>query len=685
MTTLDPFNILQQQEHTPVSMPSAPVQAATPPTGPTGFWNRIGQVGVGQINLLNAAKLARTAGREATALPSEAITTAARALPGGQNDIKAEDQATADRAKDTTTIEKLKSSGKITTPQASKLLANNAKNANENSQNATQTVKEGTTAEQSKQGVSMLTSPITAVGDVGKKIKSQYDYLSGPDNTQRGQPGGMQLIKNQQAAAKNPEYQKALTNVKGKDVGVNATNVAQEMAAKGAKAPEITAYLQKQADAFNANTKRGVGDLVNITSIDASGSKLLDLAKKTIFNKDASTELANNVRTNTLLKAGEEANKPKPITVSGDSSTTPIDVKTPIRPGIKDVSETNQIGVRTPLHPGIKQTSDTYKVGVRAPVKINDEVYSKEFSKLSDSYDKETAALKNLPPAFQKSKQTAIDARYTKSLQDLDSAYHQGVMPKSTTIKKISSETSKAAPATGGAPKIVAKKIASETTVAGKTTGGTARTKLISKSDTEETASKTVTNPTGKPVSTSNLKPVKTTGKTAPSQLSVKVNAKAVENKLSEDLGEAKEHGVMDIKQQAQKATDLINTDEQKATDVALGKSNSPSGLHPHAVFVAVEKKATQDGNVDLLRQLSQSKRVDEATAAGQTLRVLRERDEDSPVAAMQHVSDVRTKAVEKKIGSVPKAVNATAKEIASHEKAPSKFDWQSFVESIKC
>jgi hypothetical protein len=189
-----------------------------------------------------------------------------------------------------------------------------------------------------------------------------------------------------------------------------------------------------------------------------------------------------------------------------------------------------------------------------------------------------------------------------------------------------------------------------------------------------------------KPMSVKGLKPIgSTTGTKAVSQLSAKVNAKAVENKLTEDLGDAKEHGVMDIKQQAQKASDLINNDEQKATDIALGKRNAPSGLHPHAVFVAVEKKATADGNVELLRQLSQSTRVDEATAAGQTLRVLRERDQESPVAAMQQVAKARSDAVEKRIGSVPKAVNQTAKDIGSYIKPPSKLSWQAFVEGIKC
>lgn len=38
---------------TPKSIPQPKVQAATPPNGPTGFWNRITEVGVGKVNIAN--------------------------------------------------------------------------------------------------------------------------------------------------------------------------------------------------------------------------------------------------------------------------------------------------------------------------------------------------------------------------------------------------------------------------------------------------------------------------------------------------------------------------------------------------------------------------------------------------------------------------------------------------------
>lgn len=173
--------------------------------------------------------------------------------------------------------------------------------------------------------------------------------------------------------------------------------------------------------------------------------------------------------------------------------------------------------------------------------------------------------------------------------------------------------------------------------------------------------------------------------RTATSQLSAKVNARAIENKLTEDLGTS-EHVVMDVKEQAQKAADLANTDPQKAVDVALGKRNAPAGIHPHAVFIAVENQAVKDGNVDLLRQLATSKRVDEATAAGQTLRILRERDQTSPVAQIQHVIDTRKQAFAQRTGqNAEAAVRAETGKLKASIKPPTKNEWQLFVDSITC
>lgn len=208
----------------------------------------------------------------------------------------------------------------------------------------------------------------------------------------------------------------------------------------------------------------------------------------------------------------------------------------------------------------------------------------------------------------------------------------------------------------------------------------TIETKLVVNPETMKTERVPIAQ-TGK-----NILPTKSNGVLTSSRLSQSINAKAVENKLTEDLDQPQYHHTLDIKEQAQKASDLINKDEQRSIDIALGKRNAPSGLHPHAVFVAVEKKAMQDGDINLIRQLATSKRVDEATAAGQTLRVLRERNETSPVAAIQHVIDARSRIVEKRLGqSSASMVAKTSREIESNIKKSTKEDWHSFIESIKC
>lgn len=180
--------------------------------------------------------------------------------------------------------------------------------------------------------------------------------------------------------------------------------------------------------------------------------------------------------------------------------------------------------------------------------------------------------------------------------------------------------------------------------------------------------------------------PANVAGQTVTSKLGSSVDKKAVEAKLTTSLGELPEYNRVNMKDQASYATDLLANNEQHAIDIATGKATPPSHILPESVFTAVENKALKDGNVDLLRKLATSTRVGEATAMGQRIRALAERNPDSAVGKMKELSDARVAAVEKKTGKpISNSINEMVKQIQQSKMKVTRQDWASFVEGIKC
>lgn len=171
-----------------------------------------------------------------------------------------------------------------------------------------------------------------------------------------------------------------------------------------------------------------------------------------------------------------------------------------------------------------------------------------------------------------------------------------------------------------------------------------------------------------------------------PSKLAQGVEEKAIANKLTAGFEGKPEYAVVKVAEQAAAAADLLKTDRKHAVDIAMGRSLPPDGLLPESVFVAVENYAIATKNVALLRDLATSSGLSmEATGMGQRIRMLAERDPESPVAAMQQVSKAREQGAIRKFGPKPKdnVVVEIRKEI--RKAAPTLKNWAAFVDSLKC
>lgn len=180
---------------------------------------------------------------------------------------------------------------------------------------------------------------------------------------------------------------------------------------------------------------------------------------------------------------------------------------------------------------------------------------------------------------------------------------------------------------------------------------------------------------------------VEGTGELATRSLSEGVEAKAIEDGLSEGFGDLPEYHSLSMADQASRAADLIGKDYENAKAIAMGEKQPPKGLLPESVFVAVEKRALAEGDVDTLRALAtRSKLSTAATTMGQRIRTLGERDQASPVGAILEVQKAREADLAKRM-DIGAATRETVDEIkAEVRKAASKpAAWEDFLAGIRC
>lgn len=135
------------------------------------------------------------------------------------------------------------------------------------------------------------------------------------------------------------------------------------------------------------------------------------------------------------------------------------------------------------------------------------------------------------------------------------------------------------------------------------------------------------------------------------------IEQKAIEEKLVTSFADLPEYKTVKVEDQARLATEIINEDWDKAVRIAMGEEIPDKGILPESLLVAVEKRALEVGDVDTLRKLATSSNlVDEATTMGQRLRLLAERNPESPVANIQKVAKDRSDAFETRTGKKPTA-----------------------------
>lgn len=392
---------------------------------------------------------------------------------------------------------------------------------------------------------------------------------------------------------------------------------------------------------------------------------------KTLTGKDAAV--------NTLIDTQRAANATKVATVAdrlGGSS-----VKEATTQHIPVVSPNETKAARTSLGGTAIKNADRTSIPVSGKstqvvgkvTTKSDATYIKASNKLSDQYEKDLARIQKVPhPVTQQVLQRQLDAKYSALQEQLDNTHGKSVIDfkgKPQVIKSTDSGLPTSALDRNPPPRFNSTRIA-----------------------VNEAAPKTATS-ASTAIKEPKTPPMAVTGgsgeqKVAGSALRTQREAVEAGMKAEQASGGAMFSG-LSHKEEAAKAVDLVQTNPQKAMDIAMGRARGDNVSHESAVYHAVKnnelEKARKTGDYSTVTELANSQRhtaiSEHAQALGAEGYNVNPHD---PINIMNDLSKTRASALPKS-KSLAKNVTAISQEVKTAAPKITRQDWHSFVESLKC
>lgn len=146
--------------------------------------------------------------------------------------------------------------------------------------------------------------------------------------------------------------------------------------------------------------------------------------------------------------------------------------------------------------------------------------------------------------------------------------------------------------------------------------------------------------------------PNQTTGKKT-SKVAQSIENKVVESGLSQGFSDLAGYDPITIRDQAKRASDLMQSDMEKAKQMVMGEIPMEPGLRGEMLIKAMEDHAMAKGDAKLAMDIANSPLVSETSAHAQALRILAERNPDSAVIKMREVRQARQEAALKQLQKV--------------------------------
>lgn len=176
----------------------------------------------------------------------------------------------------------------------------------------------------------------------------------------------------------------------------------------------------------------------------------------------------------------------------------------------------------------------------------------------------------------------------------------------------------------------------------------------------------------------------------ATSKVGQSIARKTVEQKLEDSYGQTASYEKINIKDQAERVTKLINSDLEAARRVMRGEEPLPEGMRAGALIKGLEDFALQTGDADLAFDLANSPLVAETSLYAQEMRLMAERTPDSATTRIRELKKIREEAAKQALASNQNlfdAVKSAKNELreAVKKSRPKKEDWNAFIDSIKC
>jgi len=172
------------------------------------------------------------------------------------------------------------------------------------------------------------------------------------------------------------------------------------------------------------------------------------------------------------------------------------------------------------------------------------------------------------------------------------------------------------------------------------------------------------------------------------SKVAKSIEAKVIENGLTEGFNKVAGYDPITIKDQAMRATNLIERDLDLAKKMVKGEVPMEAGLKGEMLIKAMEDYAQATKNVQLSLDIANSPLVSETSAHAQAMRILAERNPDSVVANLREIKRLREeKIVKKSSRKIEQVKKTTYNEVKNevNKKSMTRQTWSEFVEQIKC
>jgi hypothetical protein len=168
-----------------------------------------------------------------------------------------------------------------------------------------------------------------------------------------------------------------------------------------------------------------------------------------------------------------------------------------------------------------------------------------------------------------------------------------------------------------------------------------------------------------------------------PSKIGQSIEAKAVEAKLTQGFGETAGYDPLTIKDQAARASGVIESSPQHARAIVRGEAPLPEGLRGTSLITAMEEHLLRNPDAQVAYELANSPLTSATSAAAQEMRLMRERVPDSLTAKFSEIKAAREAGAKLRGETAEKVKADISKEVV--RQASKRPTWEAFVREIVC